>query len=139
LDKVSADLNKMKMQLDDALNSAEVAKENAQSTKKLLNEVIADREAKVAEAHKSVDEKVEAVKEELLSRLNTANKRAEASENKFNQSEIQRRKSEAKESANSVLLEQKLSEQAVKLREDFDRLRANEKQVGKYVTLTARM
>ncbi|GMI33117.1 hypothetical protein TrCOL_g9409 [Triparma columacea] len=118
-DNAKAEQSRVEVELGDAKLKEKMAEERASQSAKLLDDCIEDRARQVEEARKNVEENLESVRTELTSRLKSAEARASEAEAKQMSAETKARKAESRAAAASVVLEQKLSDQAFKMRKEF--------------------
>lgn len=118
-DKAKAEQSRLEVEFGDAKLKEKMAEERAAQSAKLLDECIEDRAKQVEEARKNIEENLDKVRSDLTARLKTAEARASEAETKEMNAETKARQAETKAAAAAVVLEQKLSDQAYKMRKEF--------------------
>ena len=125
-DKAKAEQSRVEVALGDAKLREKMAEERALQCAKLLDDCTEDRARRVEEARESAQEITDKARTEMGARVKAAEARASDAEKRLSDSEMQRRMAESRAAAASVIMEQKLSDQAVKLRGELGSLQDGE-------------
>ncbi len=125
-DKARTELSRLEVALGDAQLKEKMAEERAAQTGQLLDECIEDRTKQVEEARKSGLDAVETVRAEMMGRVKSAEQRALDAEAKQLEADQKVREAESRAAELSVNLEQKLSEQASKLKGELASMQSGE-------------